>query len=312
MKLVPSLCFAVLIVILNHSSAIGSENLETEISEVVTIGVEPDVTDSSNGPLVPEGSPRFEFGVAAAGIQTPAYPASSVTSERLFVVPWFIYRSDKVQVKDGGIELVAYRSDRLVIDLGVSGSLNSDTSDTPLREGMPDLDFLFELGPRFNVPLSDFTRDGIRTRFNWVTSLRIALSTDFGSIDYQGPVLNTQLTYRSSGFFDNKLSFNAAVSTTWLGEELSDYFFEVDEQFVTPARAAFDARAGFLDVGISAGIGYKATPDITTFLGLGASSLNGSKNDDSPLFEDDINTRVILAASWRLFKSKRRVVNRDE
>jgi len=64
-----------------------------------------------------------------------------------------------VQVKDGGIELVAYRSDRLVIDLGVSGSLNSDTSDTPLREGMPDLDFLFELGPRFNVPLSDFTRD---------------------------------------------------------------------------------------------------------------------------------------------------------
>jgi len=70
----------------------------------------------------------------------------------------------------------------------------------------------------------------------------------------------------TSGFFDNKLSFNAAVSTTWLGEELSDYFFEVDEQFVTPARAAFDARAGFLDVGISAGIGYKATPDITTFL----------------------------------------------
>lgn len=227
-------------------------------------------------------------------------------------MPWFIYRSDNIQVKDGGVELVAYESDRLKIDLGLSGSLNSDTSDTPLREGMPDLDFLLELGPRFDVPLSDSTRNGIRARLNWVTSLRLALSTDFRSIDNQGPVLNTELRYRMGGFYDDKLSFSASVSSTWLGNDLMDYFFAVDSEFATDTRPEFNASGGFLSVGASLGISYKVTRNINAFLGLGYNSLSGSENEDSPLFEDDSTSSIILAASWRLFESKTRVSVREE
>lgn len=256
--------------------------------------------------------PRFEFGVAGAGLQVPAYPGSAVVSDRLLAAPWLIYRSDKLQVKDGGVELVAYESDNLTIDLGIGASLNADTSETPLRSGMPDLDYLLELGPRFNVPLSDKTVDGIRTRWDWTSALRFALSTDFSRVDYRGPVVNTQLRYRVEGFNNNKLSFNATATSTWLGDELMDYFYSVDEEFATPTRPQFDAESGFLSLGLSAGIGYKPIDNLNTFLGLGYTSLSGSRNDDSPLFEDESNPSVIFAVSWRIYKSKRMVQVRDE
>ncbi len=263
-------------------------------------------------PVVFESLPRLEIGVAAAALQVPAYPSSSVVSDRQFIVPWFIYRSDKVQVKDGGVELIAYQSDRLIIDLGIGGSLNADTSETPLREGMPDIDFLFEVGPRFNVPFLDSTKNNIRSRLNWFTSLRFAVSTDFRRLDFRGPLLNTEVEYRLEGFSNNKLSFNTSVFANWLGDDLMDYFFAVDDEFVTATRPAFDANAGFLNAGVSLGVSYRPTPALTTFLGLGYTSYKGSENDDSPLFEDDINTSIILAASWRFFESERRVTVRDE
>lgn len=71
--------------------------------------------DTGNSAAKTEGKPRFEFGLASAALQVPAYPSSSVDTERLFVLPWFIYRSDKLQVKDGGVQLIAYQSDRLIM-----------------------------------------------------------------------------------------------------------------------------------------------------------------------------------------------------
>ncbi len=259
-----------------------------------------------------ESLPQLEFGIAAAALQVPAYPSSAVTNERQFVLPWFIYRSDTVQVKDGGVEMVAYESDRLKIDMGIGGSLNADTSDTPLREGMPDIDFLLELGPRFDVPLSNQTRNGIRTKLNWVTSLRLAVSTDFRRLDYRGPVLNTQLKYRVAGFGNDKVSLSASVSSTWLGNELMDYFYSVDDEFVTDSRPAFNAGGGFLNLGASFGVGFEPTPDINAYIGIGYRNFNGSENEDSPLFEQDSNTNIIVAASWRLYKSKKLVSVREE
>lgn len=269
--------------------------------------------ETSDSEVKTEGKPRFEFGLASAALQVPAYPSSSVNTERLFVLPWFIYRSDKLQVKDGGVQLIAYQSDRLVIDLGIAGSLNSDTSETPLREGLPDLDFIIELGPRFTVPIFDRTDSkNRRSRLNWVTSFRFAVSTDFSSLDDRGPVLNTQLSYRKDGLFNNKLSFDVAGGPTWLGSQLQDYFFSVDPEFVTPDRPQFDAEAGYLGFNFSAGFRYRPVKRISTFLGLGVNSLAGSRNADSPLFEDELTTQIILGISYQVFRTKRSVQVFDE
>jgi len=163
---------------------------DTEISEGQTI----------EG-LRTEAKSTFEFGVAAAALRVPAYPSSSVKNDRFFGAPWIIYRGDRVQVKEGGVELKAFQSKKLLVDVGIGAALGSDASDTPLRAGLPDLDFILQLGPRFTVPVMDKTVDGIRTRLNWVSGLRLAVSTDFQSLDFQGPLATTELRFRKTGFF---------------------------------------------------------------------------------------------------------------
>ena len=267
---------------------------------------------TGTGGLKTEAKPTFEFGVAAAALQVPAYPSSAVKNDRFFGAPWFIYRGDRVQVKEGGVELKAFQSEKLIIDVGIGAALGSDASDTPLRAGLPDLDFIFQLGPRFTVPLLDETVDGIRTRFNWVSALRFAVSTDFRSLDYQGPLATTELRFRKTGFKNNNLEFNASIGATWLGDDLMDYFFSVDPRFAVATRPAFDADAGFLSLELGAGIVYKPTPKLTTALVFGVTSHEGSGIDESPLFEESITTQALLAVSYTIFRSKRLVRVLDE
>lgn len=240
-------------------------------------------------------------------MQVPAYPSSSVKNDRFFGAPWIIYRGDKVQVKEGGVELKAFQSEKLIVDIGLGAALGSDASDTPLRANLPDLDFILQLGPRFTVPMIDKTVDGIRTRFNWISGLRLAVSTDFRSLDFQGPLATTELRFRKTGYLNNNLEFNASVGTTFLGDQLMDYFFSVDPQFATPERPAFDAEAGFLSLELGAGIIYKPTPKLTTAFVLGVTSHEGSGIDESPLFEDTITTQALVAATYTIFQSKRKV-----
>ena len=257
--------------------------------------------------------PRLEIGVAAAGIQTAAYPSSSVNIKRVFAAPWLIYRSEKLEVKDGGVKLIAYQNDRLTIDLGISGSLSADTSETPIREGMPDIDFIFELGPRFDFKLSDNVNGNWRNRFNWVSAYRFALSTDFGNLDYRGPVASTGLVYRSDSLIKKGLGFNVALRATWAGNQLQDYFYGVDEEFVIEdVRPEFDANPGLLGVDLSAGVSFRPLKPVGAFIGLGYTSLAGAENSDSPLFEDNGDPRIILALSWRLYQSKKTVTPIDE
>jgi len=251
-----------------------------------------------------EAKPQIEWGLGGAAINSSAYPSSSVNIQRQFVLPWFIYRGDSVQVKDGGIKLIAYESDRLLIDLGLGGSLNADTSETPIRDGMPDIDFLFELGPQFNFSISDHQRKNWRNRVNWVSAYRFALSTDLRRLDYRGPVATTELRYRKDSLTNNKVSFEAELEATWAGNGLMDYFFAVDPEFETDTRPQFSANAGYLGLDLSLGLQYEFSPALSAFASIGVTNYAGSRNEDSPLFEDENNARVFLAVIWRLYASE--------
>jgi len=257
--------------------------------------------------------PKMEAGVAAAGIHGPAYPGSSISSDRFFFAPWFIYRSDTLSVKDGGINLKAYDSDRVIVDLGIGVALNADSSITPVREGMPDLDYLLELGPRINVLLFDeFGELGRRNRLNWKTSYRQSLSTDFKRLDLRGPVFDTELEYRWDTNAANDLSIEASVGALWLGNKLSDYIYAVEPQFATQDREAYDAQSGFLGFNLSLGFMVRPVKKMNLYFGLGLDLYDGTRNEQSPLFEKDQGTSAILAVSYKLYESADTVLVRDE
>ena len=261
-----------------------------------------------------QAKPQWEFGLAAAGLSVPAYPASAVSSERAFLVPWFIYRGDKVRLQDGGLKLIALENRRVTVDVSISGSLNANSEDTPLRQGMPDLDYLLELGPKIDVRLweseSAASTDGVKGvgRINWSTALRLAVSTDFKSIRSRGPVLGTELRYKRDGLFGRQSFLSASASAYVVGEKLMDYFYQVDPAFVTEQRAVFDAKAGYIGSGLTLGLGHQFNKDVSGFIGVRLALHGGAENSDSPLFEDNTNTGIFGGVSWTI-KESRKTIN---
>ncbi len=249
--------------------------------------------------------PRWEVGVAAAALSVPAYPSSAVANKRNFLVPWFIYRGDKVRLQDGGIKLIALENERLTIDVSLGASLSANSDETPLRVNMPDLDYLFEFGPKIDYRFWDRDLEtGQRTRLSWQTALRFAVSTDFSSVSSRGLVLGSELSYRRDNLFGTPVSLSLSVGPTWATEKLMDYIYEVDAPFATDQRAAYDASAGYLGTDVFIGLSSKLGRKGRGFIGLGKNIHGGAENNDSPLFEKNATESIIIGLSWQLKQSR--------
>lgn len=269
------------------SSALGSEE---------TIEENPFLVDK----------PRWEFGVGGAGLSLEAYPASSEKTNRVFALPYFIYRGERVRMQDGNLSAVAVENRRYRLDLSLGASLNVDSEDVPLRAGLPDLDFLFEIGPKIEVNLWDkvSTTERRRHRLVWETAFRAAFSTDFSSLSSRGFVLNTQLDYELEGFITPDTKLIVGGGPIWVTDELGDYIYGIDDEFGTATRPAFEGRSGYLATNLVVGFRHRFTKNLQVFAAFGVGLHDRAANRNSPLFEDNFTTGVALGFAWALKTSK--------
>lgn len=251
--------------------------------------------------------PRWELGVGALHLGGKDYPASDADNERTFVVPYAVYRGDKLRIGEGGVSAMAFENSRFSLDFSVAGSVNAN-SDNELREGLPEIDYMFELGPQLVVTMYDsINNDGTRSELTFSTQLRAAFSTDFSGVDSRGGVLTTVLEWERSGYMGGRLGVFAEIGPKWASEDLQDVFYQVDPEFATNDRASYDAKGGYLGTDLQLGLSFKATPDFTVFGALGKKLYANAANEDSPLFETKNSNTFWLGGIWRLKSSKEMV-----
>ena len=257
--------------------------------------------------------PVWELGLGLASFRGFDYPASADTNNVNIVLPFFIYRDEIVRVAGRGVGAVAFESPRVKLDLSVGGSLNAESSGNSTRAGLPDLDFLFEFGPRLNVLLDrDNYLNSSSATWRWLTGARAAFSTDFGSVDARGFVLSTEVELNLRNVFESNFDFRFNVAAEWATRRLQDFFYSVPAAFATPTRSAFSANSGYLGSAISLGIGYRATPTIRIFASASYENFNGAANSDSPLFETEETTTLAFAVVWTAKRSKRTIAVFEE
>lgn len=249
--------------------------------------------------------PRWELGVGGGAFSGYDYPASDDPNRRALALPFFIYRSPVFRIGDGGVRAVAIERPRVRLDLSIGGSLNARSEGNGSREGMPDLDFLFELGPQVEISLIDRVQGEGRFQVGLAAELRAVLATDFGGIGAEGFVaeLGVDTALRRVG--GSGVDLLAGIEATFADERLQDYFYEVEPRFATPARPAHDARAGYLGTELFLGAAIRPLPDVRVFLGVQCGLYGGAANEDSPLFETNGNTGFALGAVWTIAKSRR-------
>lgn len=264
--------------------------------------------ESAQAPGNDEDAPAlWELRFAAFGRYAPVYPGSDESDLTLLPIPIPVYRGSFLnfgenldQVARG--EITETKRLRLGIDLDFT--FGEHSSDIAVRQGMPDLDFMFELGPELEIKLDNGTPE--QGEFFLALQLRAGVSFDGLIPSSRGFVLNPEFEYRRDQVFggDNLLSLR--WKPTWASEDFMDYYYEVEPAFATVNRPAFDAASGYLGSRFTVAV----TRQIHEKLVLGVSASyylhNGAKNETSPLHLSNSGASIQAALVWTLAESKRR------
>jgi outer membrane protein len=249
--------------------------------------------------------PRWEFGLSTVGLYVPDYRGADEMRARAFVLPYIVYRGEYVRADRDGVRADLLKSDRVRLTFSGGLGLPVNSNRNEARRGMPEINWVLELGPALNVNLTSWD-EGL-TSLDLRLPVRAAFAIDSG-FDYIGAVTspNLRLTQRTQHGVTYRLSTGPIFATA----DYHRFYYGVEPQFATATRPAYRPSAGYSgwDLGASA---VTFTGNWRLFAFAGADLLKGATFDQSPLIRQTSNWSVGFGAAYVFFKSKT-MVRTDE
>lgn len=264
--------------------------------------------------IAPEDAPKqikplWELGLGAGALYSPDYPSSSQKHVRAIALPYVVYRGDILRIGDGqAVRAVAFENDRIELDMSFAAAFDADSEDNELRSGMPDLDYMFQIGPQMKIAVADFIFDDESLgELTLALQARGVFSTDLGSLDHHGYVFEPMLQYKHTGFLSPKLDMTISLKPQWTTSQLHEYFFDVKSDYVTADRSQYSSDSGYFGTGLNVYASYRINEKLRGFIGVQSTSHHGAANERSPLYEKDFTVGFGAGFILKLFESKRTV-----
>jgi len=257
----------------------------------------------------PDGTsikPLWELGVAAGGFYSPDYPAADKNSLHGLALPYLIYRGEFFRMgRDSIAKGVFVDNDYTELNVSLAASFNANSSDNNARRGMPDLDYLAEIGPQLKIKIGELY--GGKTELQ--LPVRAVFSTDFGRVDHRGWLFNPKLSHERKNIFKSGIDMSSSIGSSFATKKLHDYFYRVEPRFATATRPAYEADGGYLGSDITFGLSYGITDRIRAYAGWRAGYYGGSANEESPLFRQKVNASIYAGFTWSIYQSSTRVTS---
>jgi hypothetical protein len=219
--------------------------------------------------------------------------------------PYFIYRGDIIKADEHGISGRIFKTDRIVLDFSVYGSVPVKSSDNTARAGMPDLDPTFEIGPALNV---NIWKDK-QAQINLTCSLpvRAVFSTDFSEVRFEGWVFSPRINFDKGDIIPQTgLNLGISAGPMFADSGYHDYYYKVEEAYATAARPAYSAGGGYSGSTLTVGLSKSYKQFIFNAF-VSADFLYGAAFQDSPLVKNKISIMSGVNISWIFLKSKQTV-----
>ena len=260
-------------------------------------------------PPAEEELPLWELGVGAGALHIPDYPAASQHRIRGIALPYAVYRGEIFRLGDGqAARAVAAESERFELSLSFDAAFDASSEDNRAREGMPDLDYMFEVGPQLIINLGDYKfADGGYSDLKLALQARGVFSTDFTRLDDRGKVFEPMLRYRHYGLVWPEFDLSISLRPVWADRRLHAYFYEVRDEFVTEERPSYHAESGYFGTHLNFYGSWHVTDRFEVFGGVQTLTHNGSANTDSPLYRRNFNASVGIGFIWKVLESERTV-----
>ncbi|MDJ0929393.1 MAG: MipA/OmpV family protein [Gammaproteobacteria bacterium] len=255
-----------------------------------------------------ETEPLWEWYMAGFGRYGAVYPGSSENQFNIIPLPFPRYRGKFFRLgeeTENPLRGKIFRRDRVKLDIDFDINFGEDSDDIDVRKGMPDLDFILEVGPELSLQFAGERNSKWRAYLN--LPVRAAFSWPGFDPRYQGLVFAPEIRLRNRYTENRKDEISFRITPQFATSEYMNYFYGVRPEFANSLRPAFKAESGYLgtELGISARKVLASRYELVGGVALGL--LDGAKNRNSPLFEDDVNASVFVAFLWKFWESKRRV-----
>ncbi len=249
------------------------------------------------GRAAAEERPKWELGIGSVFYTQPDYIGSDEYRFHPIPFPWIIYRGPRLRLDRESMQTKIFGTSLVRLDLSASGQIPVDSDDNDRRHGMPDLDWILQIGPtvKFSVAQS---ADGRHT-LDIDVPLRVALAIDTDNFSYEGLVASPKFQYR---YEPDHWRFEGNAGLEFGSNDYNEYVYSVAPRFATTERPAYGADGGYAGFRISAGISRYVGP---FYVGLFARyfNLEGATFRDSPLVGSRSALIGGIAIGWVWMKS---------
>jgi outer membrane scaffolding protein for murein synthesis (MipA/OmpV family) len=247
-------------------------------------------------PIGDDAPVRWEAGFAAGGGRLTDYPGADQSHVRGLVTPILFYRGPILRVDQSGIRGRFFDTPDLELSLSATAAFDARNNDA--RAGMPDLDYLFGVGPQLIYKgVHAFGAPSLHLK------LRALMSTDFHRIDERGVSLDPELRWHFHPLAGSPGELTFSLEPSWASRGLTKYFYEVDPSLANAARPAYRARAGYLGTEATLTWSRRLSPSLRWFVSARGLSLHGSANADSPLLRSQFNFGAGAGIVWTPWRS---------
>ena len=252
--------------------------------------------------------PLFELGLGLGTELDPHYPGSDQSQWYAVPFPFAIYRGEILRADDDGARAQLLKNTRFDLSMSGAGAFPVRSANDNARRGMNDLGWMGQIGPKLVVEVKSWDdRSFLRGGFSART---VASADDVNSIMGRGFVYELELVYQKPNAFKERLDFFSSVNSVFASGKYMDYLYGVSSGYATPTRPVYDAKPGYLESSVQAGVTYRTLDQRQKLsMSLEAGTLSGASNVDSPLVKSHLDLSVGFAWIWTLFQSEARASN---
>lgn len=244
------------------------------------------------GALAGNPGPKWEVGAGLGVLSLADYRGSKEYRVQVLPIPYLRYRSRLLRVDREGVRGLLFSSDRVELNISLNASLSTNADANPLREGMPELNPTFEIGPSIDIRLSeDLPGQG------WMLRLPARAVIAFGEdgLDQVGWLVNPNLHWQHLSV--NRWRWGYTAGFYFADQDYHDHYYSVAPAYATPLRPAYRAAEGYS--GFSTQISLsRRTGNIWYGAYLRYDNLNGAELLDSPLVETRHYGAFGVGISW--------------
>lgn len=246
---------------------------------------------------------ELEIGAGVFTATLPKYIGSNEQENYILPLPYFYYKSDKVQIDRNAFTGFLWHDKNWYLDISLSGNIPVKSDEVSIRQNMPDIDFVGEIGPAIKYYFSGTpqTEEQLSIAFN----TRKAVALDFSNIASVGWHYSTSVHYKKTlqPLYHGELKLSTVLNINAADDKFLNYYYGVASQYQTDFRPSYQASSGYSGSSLSVGLTWR-TPKVWIGSFIKYNNIQGSKQQHSPLVNTHNNWSFGVGGAWVFYSKK--------